>query len=111
MKNVFTSNHAVESMHSRLKTPRQDADAQALEALDKGMPREETGGHLRRFIDSKYFDYDRTGKFVVQRNFLWIFSRGSILITCYPIPGHLVPDVRLQTEKWEKRRTAKTVIV
>ena len=109
MPNIFTPLHAIDSMRSRLKTSKQDADAQALEALDKGLPREETGGHLRRFIDSKYFSYDRTGKLLVWRNFLWIFSKDSILITCYPIPGNLGHDVCLQTKKWQARKAKAAV--
>ncbi len=103
---MFTTSHGTNSMWSRLGTSKKNADAQALEVINKGLPREETGGNLRRFIDKKYFSHDSRGSLFVWRNFLWIFDRRA-LITCYSIPGNLVRDVNLQMKKWQKRKTAR----
>jgi len=106
MHTIFTTNHGADSMRHRLKTSKSDSAAHALEALDKGLPREETGGNLRRFLDKKYFAYDREGKIVLWRNFIWIFTKGSQLKTCYPMPGNLARDVQTQLAKFNVRKTA-----
>lgn len=105
MPHIFVSNHGADSMRIRLNVSAKHSDKQALAALDKGLPREETGGGLRRWIDSKYFNYERDHKYLIWRNFLWIFGDSNVLITCYPIPGNLAKDVCTQREKWEKRRS------
>ena len=102
MNHIFTTIHGAQSMRSRLNVPKKRTDKRALEALDKGMPREETGGDLRRWIDHVYFNHERRGKYVIWTNFLWIFADDS-LVTCYAIPGRMNDTARLQRQKWLSR--------
>jgi hypothetical protein len=44
MDHILTTHHGAKRMRGRLKTSKGKTDAQALEALDKGLPSEEMGG-------------------------------------------------------------------
>ncbi|HEU5115026.1 MAG TPA: hypothetical protein VFT82_04675 [Candidatus Paceibacterota bacterium] len=109
MLNLFTTAHSVDSMRSRLKTPKKRVDVAAFEAMDKGLPREETTGSLRRFIDWKYLPKERSRKLYIWRNQLWIFNAECALITCFPIPGRYANDIVAQTRKWEAKKSKTAV--
>lgn len=97
--------HGCRSMKSRLKTGKKDVLVHLNDVLCKAIPREETRGELRRFLDSKMLSVDNPNnkKISVWRNFLWIFSEDRVLITCFPIPGRLGSRAHRQTLHWHKK--------
>ena len=103
LSRVFVTNHGEDSMRSRLKTSKNRTNAHSLEAIKKGIPREDIGGDLRRYIDRKYFMHDSKARIVLWRNFLWIFVDVDVLVTCYPLPGNLNKDACHQFKKWRKK--------
>lgn len=100
---LFTSYHGADRLRERLSVHKSDADRHALEAMDRGLPREETGGQLRHFLDVGYHEHGGNSQAYVHRNAVWIF-RSNTLVTCYPLPGRLAKDAVLQTRKWAIRR-------
>jgi hypothetical protein len=105
---IIATDHGAGSMKARLKTPKKGADKHALEAWNKGLPREETGGDLRVFIDRKYSNSNSDRGIKVWRNFIWFFGIDGGLVTCFPLPGRFSGQVRIQAEKWEKRKSELT---
>lgn len=79
----MTSNitrHGDRRMRERMGIPRKSVQRMATRALREGIPRTETKGSLRRYLDALYHYNENANNIRVWSEKVWIFS-GNTLIT------------------------------
>ena len=74
------SRHADRRIRERVGVPRSAVKRMAARARAEGIPRKDTHGSLRRYLDALYHYNEEADNIVVYAEKVWIFS-GTTLIT------------------------------
>ncbi|MBC8213068.1 MAG: hypothetical protein H8E71_00280 [Candidatus Marinimicrobia bacterium] len=97
---LIVSNHAKKRIKQRVHKNVQKA---AEDAWRYGVDFSKFKGRFRKYLDSvtikNRYHNSKITKFCIFKSAIFLFS-GKVLVTTFPIPGHLVPQAIKQAQKY-----------
>lgn len=95
---MIITKHAYSRIKERIGWKKKTVDRMILRAEKEGIPRRQTSGRLRKYLDYLYHLDKESSKLLVWGHYIFILDR-DVLVTVYQLPSNLKYSYLLRNKK------------
>ena len=90
---MIVTNHAKKRIRQRAGVGKKACHRLAVNAVERGINREQLTGSVRRYLDKLYFSHEDCSDIIVYAGKVFVFVK-SILVTVMHLPSQYIKDLK-----------------
>ena len=90
---MIVTNHARKRIKERAGVGKKACQRLAVNAVERGINREQLTGSVRRYLDKLYFSHEDCSDIIVYAGKVFVFVK-SILVTVMHLPSKYIKDLK-----------------